>query len=98
MSAFKGTYPENLNTRGQLSFPLYTDANIEEAKAWREKKGHKKTKFQEKKGATLLLKPLQFEAAKKHILEVVLPFQNELYKGTDGEKGVEPDVVKALTK
>jgi hypothetical protein len=98
MSAYKGEWPANLNTRGQLSFPLFTDANVEEAKVWREKKGYKKTKFQEKKGATLLLKPMQFEAAHKHLLEVVLPFQNVLYKETQGDKGVEPDVVKALTK
>jgi hypothetical protein len=98
VTAYKGEYPNDLNLRGQLSFPLYTEKNIEEAKEWRKKKGFKALKFDEKRGATLLLKPLQFERLQQHLIEVVIPFGGTLFKATDGEKGVEPDVVKALLK
>lgn len=98
MSAFKGEYPENLSVRGQMSFPLYNAKQIEEAKEWRAKKGFKKTKYAEKIGGTLLLKPIQFERVRTNLLDVVLPFTTLLYKETDGDKGVAPDVVKALAE
>ena len=96
MTKFTGTWPKNLNLQGQLSFPITSAADLPALKEWREKKELKKPKYADKIGGGLLLRPAGFAKVQTYLVETYLPFVNELYKETDGEKGIEPNLVKTL--
>lgn len=96
MSKFTGEYPKNLVVQGVLSFPLTSDADIEALKEWRSTRGIAKPKFPDKIGATLLLNQAQLDKAAAYLQGIYLPFVDVLYKDTDGEKGIEPALVKEL--
>ncbi|QDF15926.1 hypothetical protein HWC34_gp16 [Microbacterium phage Alex44] len=89
-------WPKNINLQGQLSFPLTSKEDIEKLQAWRLKKGIKPPQFPDKIGGTLLLKQNQWDKAVQYLTETYLPFVDELYKLTDGEKGIEPGLVAEL--
>lgn len=89
-------YPKNLTVQGQLSFPIKSKAEIEALKDWREKKGIKKPKFADKIGASLILNQANYDKAVEYLVATYLPFVDTLYKDTNGDKGIEPSLVKAL--
>lgn len=91
-------WPKNLVLTGGLSFPIKSEDEIKLLQEWRAEKKLKKPKYADKIGVTLLLKEPQLEKIVKHLEDVYLPFVDVLYKNTDGEKGVEPEVVAALLK
>ncbi|QQO39304.1 hypothetical protein SEA_HITCHHIKER_18 [Microbacterium phage HitchHiker] len=89
-------WPKNINLQGQLSFPITSKQDIELLQAWRAKKNIKPPQFPDKIGGTLLLKQAQWDKATQYLTETYLPFVNELYKLTDGDKGIEPGLVEEL--
>jgi hypothetical protein len=89
-------YPSNLKVQGILTFPIYSEADIVALKEWRERKGHKPPQFPDKIGATLLLNQANYDKAFEYLTETYLPFVDVLYKETDGEKGIEPELVAGL--
>ena len=91
-------WPKNLVAQGLLSFPLPTAQSLKDVVEWRAKKGIPKPKFKDKIGGSLLLTQTAFTRAQTHLVEVYLPFVKELYKLTDGEKGIAPDLVDQLLK
>lgn len=91
-------WPNNLKVQGMLSFPIKSEDEIIQLKEWREKKSIKKPKFPDKIGGTLFINENTFTKALDYLEETYLPFVETLYKDTDGEKGVEPDVLKKLAK
>ena len=96
--ATKIDYPERVTVQGQLAFPLKSEAEIEALKEWRAKKGVKKPKYPDKIGGTLILNQVNYDKVQKYLVDTYLPFVDTLYKETDGDKGIEPDQVKALLK
>lgn len=89
-------YPDNLNVQGLLSYPIKSENEIVQLKEWRESKKMKKPKFPDKVGVNLLLKPAQYDKVVEHLEKVYVPFIDTLYKETDGDKGLEPEIVKGL--
>ena len=92
------TWPKNYVANGILSFPLCSDEDIAALNEWRVKRGIKKPKFADKIGGSLLLNKEQYDAARKYLVEVYLPFVDTLYKDTDGVKGISPELVAELLK
>ena len=89
-------WPKNLVVQGQLAFPLRSEADIIALAEWREKKGHAPSQYADKIGAHLILNRVNYDKAKKYLVETYLPFVDALYKDTNGAKGIEPDLVEAL--
>ncbi|QYC53786.1 hypothetical protein SEA_EUGENEKRABS_16 [Microbacterium phage EugeneKrabs] len=89
-------WPKNVNLTGQLSFPLTSKEDITALQEWRAKKSQPKPQFPDKIGGTLLLKQAQWDKAVDYLVNTYLPFNMELYKLTNGEKGIDPDLTKEL--
>ena len=94
--ATKIEYPRNLTLQGQLQFPLKSEAEIEAVKEWRNKKGHKKPKFADKIGASILVNQVNADRFIEYFEKTFIPFVETLYKDTDGDKGVDADARKLL--
>lgn len=89
-------WPKNLTIQGQLTFPLPTEQSLKDVVEWRQKKGIKAPKFKDRIGGGLLLTQAGLNKAQTYLVETYLPFVDTLYKDTDGEKGIDPKLVKKL--
>lgn len=89
-------WPKNLTVTGVLSFPLTSEADLGAVKEWRTTRGIPKPKFPDKIGASLLINEKMVERVQSYMLETYFPFATELYKITDGDKGISPDDLKEL--
>ncbi|QDF16968.1 hypothetical protein SEA_YELLOWPANDA_15 [Microbacterium phage YellowPanda] len=89
-------WPKNINLQGLLSFPIASKEDITKLQEWRAKKSIPKPQFPDKIGGSLLLKPAQWDKAVQYLTETYLPFVDELYKLTNGEKGIDPELTKEL--
>lgn len=89
-------YPKNLTIQGQLAFPIKSEEEIAALAEWRTKKNIKKPKFPDKIGGWLILNQLNYDKAIEYLENTYLPFVDTLYKETNGDKGVAPDVNKAF--
>ena len=94
--AQKIEYPKNLTVQGLLSFPIKSEDEIEKLVEWREKKNIKKPKFPDKIGGSLILNQSNYDKAVEYLEKTYLPFVDTLYKDTNGDKGIEPALVKSL--
>ena len=91
-------YPKNLNVTGLMSFPLYSETNLDQLQDWRQSRSIAKPRFPDTIGATLLLNQQQHDRVVKNLLTVYLPFAATLKKVSDGKKGIDPKLVAKLTK
>lgn len=98
MAKYDINWPENITVQGQLSFPIKSQAEIEELAAWRVTKGIKPPQFDDKIGGTLILNQLNYDKVYEYLTETYLPFAIDLYKITNGEKGIDPDLTEELLK
>lgn len=84
-------WPKNFTVQGQLSFPLKSDEEIEQLKAWRLEKDIPKPQFDDKIGGTLFLTQAQWDRSLAHLRDVYIPFVDTLYADTNGSKGVDSE-------
>lgn len=91
-------WPEKLVISGQMSFPLTSLEDIEALKQRRLEKKQPKPKFADKIGGYLLLTDAGLEKAVRYLTETYLPFAGTLQKVTNGDKGIDPDLIKDLLK
>lgn len=89
-------WPDNVVASGILNFPIIGENNIEQLKEWRTKKGHKKPKYPDKIGATIFINDATLKKVLDYLENVYIPFAFDLYKQTGGDKGIEPELIKAL--
>lgn len=96
MAKPKIEWPKNLTIQGQLTFPFPTKQSLLDVAEWRAKKSIPKPKFKDKIGGGLFLTQVSLNKAQAYLVETYLPFVDTLYKETDGEKGIDPALVKKL--
>lgn len=96
MAKHEITWPKNLTLNGQLSFPIKSDEEIERVVQWRLEKGIPKPDYADRIGASLFLNQEQHDRAVKYLETVYLPFAATLHGLTNGEKGIDPEVIKEL--
>jgi hypothetical protein len=96
MADNKINWPDNVNVNGIMTFPTYTEANIEQLKAWRAEKGKPKPRYDDRLGFGLFITEKEYNKVRENLLEVYIPFAKTLQKVTNGEKGVDPKLLAKL--
>lgn len=94
----KVIYPANLNVMGRMSFPLYSEENIEQLKEWRTRRNVAKPKYDDRVGFALYITQAQEDRVCANLLDVYLPFASTLQAETNKEKGIDPKLVAKLVK
>ena len=96
MAKYDIEYPDNLNVTGKLSFPIKSEQEIEALQDWRLSKGHKKPKFPDKIGVSLLIKEETQQRIIEYLRETYIPFSVRLNEVSRGDAGVTSDQAKTL--
>ena len=96
----KGTlaYPKNLPVLGQLSFPLWSEDDIDALAKWRSEKGYKAGQYPDRIGGSMFLTQGQVDKIQTYLLETFLPFTMQQYADTNGKKGFDQSARDELTK
>lgn len=98
MAEKKIEYPDNINVRGIMSFPLYSLSNIEQMAEWRTRKNIGKPRYPDRIGFSLMLDQSQHDKVVENLGKVYLPFAKTLQAVSGKTKGIDPVLVGKLQK
>lgn len=96
----KGTlaFPKNMPVLGQLSFPLWSEEDIDRLAKWRSEKGFSAGQFPDRIGGNLFITQKQVDHIQDYLLKTFLPFSLKQYASTNGKKGFDQDAIDELTE